>query len=149
MILCVTISVGIVGFLFGYSGIRGSPYLSLDFLTNTNWQFLHAGYVLNHSIRPAVSGISANSIGGIAGYAIGSLLLASTCELIAIPLGLGAAIYLSEYAKQNKLTETIRFFIETLAGVPSVVIGLLAFVILVEGTGPFPWVFHLQQLHSP
>ena len=63
------------------------------------------------------------------------------CECIAIPIGLAAAIYLSEYAGRNKLTETIRFFIETLAGLPSVVIGLLVFLILVNDLG---WGYTIQ-----
>ena len=57
------------------------------------------------------------------------------CELIALPLGLGAAIYLSEYAKQGWLIHIIRFFIETLAGIPSVVIGLFGFFFFVGELG--------------
>ena len=144
MIVSVIVSVTIIAFLFGYAGVRGAPYLNWDFITNTNWQWVHAGAVLNHAITNPVEGIATSSLGGIAGYAIGSLLLAATCELIAIPLGVGAAIYLSEYAKQNIVTETIRFFIETLAGIPSVVIGLLAYVIFIDkATGPLHWGFSL------
>ena len=131
MVISVLFCVAIIVLLIGYVGIRGAPYLNWDFITNIKWSFPHAGAVLNQ----AASG----SMGGILGYAIGSLLVSSFCELIAIPLGLGAAIFLSEYAKQNKLTEIIRFFIETLAGIPSVVIGFLAYVLLVTGTGFFYW----------
>jgi phosphate transport system permease protein len=132
MLLSVIVSAVIIIFLFGYAAIRGGPFLTWDFITNLNWNFQHAGTILNRNIPIDLPGLPSNTFGGIAGYSIGSLLLAAFCEAIAIPLGLGAAIYLSEYAKQNKITETIRFFIETLAGIPSVVIGLLGYVLLVN-----------------
>jgi phosphate transport system permease protein len=131
MFISAAVCIVVLIFLFAYAGIRGAPYLTWDFLTNLNWSWSHASAVLN--------GIETGSMGGVLGYVIGSLLLASLCEVIAIPLGLGAAIFLSEYAKQNKLTEIIRFFIETLAGIPSIIIGLLAlgfFVLGGLGLGP-------------
>jgi phosphate transport system permease protein len=120
-IVCVGILVGMIV----YTTVRASPYISWDFFTNTNWSWANAARVLN--------GISSGSMGGVLGYAIGSLLLVAFCELIAIPLGLGAAIYLAEYASQNKLTSIVRFFIETLAGIPSVVIGLVGYAVFVIG----------------
>ncbi|HML01829.1 MAG TPA: phosphate ABC transporter permease PstA [Candidatus Bathyarchaeia archaeon] len=118
---CICILVG----MLVYVAIRASPYISWDFLTNTNWSWTTAGKVL--------SGISSSSMGGVLGFAIGSLLLAGFCELIAFPLGLGAAIYLAEYSSQNKLTSIVRFFIETLAGIPSVIIGLVGYAVFVVG----------------
>jgi phosphate transport system permease protein len=108
-----------------YTAIRASPYISWGFLTNTNWSWANAAKVLN--------GASSGSIGGILGFAIGSLLLVAFCELIAFPLGLGAAIYLAEYSSQNKITSIVRFFIETLAGIPSVIIGLVGYAVFVLG----------------
>jgi phosphate transport system permease protein len=69
---------------------------------------------------------------GIFAYIIGSLLLVGLCELVAIPIGLGAAIYLSEYAPKNIITETVRFFIETLAGIPSIIIGLVGAALFIQ-----------------
>jgi phosphate transport system permease protein len=120
--VCMSILVGMIV----YTTVRASPYISWDFLTDTNWSWANAGRVLN--------GVSSGSMGGVLGYAIGSLLLVAFCEFIAIPLGLGAAIYLAEYSSQNKLTSIVRFFIETLAGIPSVVIGLVGFAVFVVGT---------------
>jgi phosphate ABC transporter permease subunit PstA len=74
------------------------------------------------------------------GYTLGSLLLVAFCELIALPLGIGAAIYLSEYASQNKITAFVRLFIEILAGVPSIVIGLVALGVLL---GTLHWTNYL------
>lgn len=70
--------------------------------------------------------------GGILPAIIGSLYVASICLLVAVPLGVGAAIYLAEYAPDNLLTRIVRFFIACLAGMPSIVIGLFGYVFLVH-----------------
>jgi phosphate transport system permease protein len=121
-LVCISILVGMIV----YITVRASPYISWDLFTNTNWSWQSAAKVLN--------GVSSGSMGGLLGYAVGSLLLVGFCEFIAIPLGLGAAIYLAEYATQNKLTSIVRFFIETLAGIPSVIIGLVGYAVFVVGT---------------
>jgi phosphate transport system permease protein len=53
------------------------------------------------------------------------------CTLLGAPLGLASAIYLAEYAPDNRITQTVRFFTETLAGMPSIVIGLFGLQFLV------------------
>ena len=127
-LVCISILVGMIV----YITVRASPYLSWDLFTNMNWSWQTAARVLN--------GASSGSMGGLLGYALGSLLLVGFCEFIAIPLGLGAAIYLAEYASQtrsnmlDKLTGIVRFFIETLAGIPSVVIGLIGYAVFVVGS---------------
>ena len=55
---------------------------------------------------------------------INTLLIALVALLVAIPIGVGGAIYLAEYAKQGKIVSAIRFAIEILAGIPSIVYGL-------------------------
>jgi phosphate transport system permease protein len=73
----------------------------------------------------------AHFFGGIWPEMLGTLYLAIGAILFAVPLGVIAAIYLTEYARQNWLTGVLRTFISTLAGVPSIVFGLfgLAFFI--------------------
>jgi phosphate transport system permease protein len=58
--------------------------------------------------------------------------------LICVPLGLGGAIYLEEYARQGWVTTVLRFATETLAGIPSIILGLFGFLVFVTdfGTGP-------------
>ncbi len=56
--------------------------------------------------------------------------------LICVPLGMGCAIYLVEYAGQNIFTTILRFATETLAGVPSVILGLFGFLVFVQTSGP-------------
>ena len=77
-----------------------------------SWEFLTA--------RPRSSGAE----GGILPAIVGTLVLVLGTITVALPLGMCSAIYLSEYAKQDKFTRTIRLAIATLAGVPSIVFGL-------------------------
>ena len=62
--------------------------------------------------------------GGIMPAILGTLILTIGTAIAAIPLGIGAAIYLAEYAGDNWLTRTIRLAIVNLAGIPSIVYGL-------------------------
>ena len=62
--------------------------------------------------------------GGIWPAIVGTIMLTFTTAVISIPLGVGGAIYLSEYARDTKLTRSIRLALVNLAGIPSVVYGL-------------------------
>jgi len=84
--------------------IKGLPAISWEFLTG----------------EPRKSGAE----GGIFPAIIGTLYLVIGTIVVALPLGMFSAIYLTEYAKQSRLTKTIRLSIVTLAGVPSIVFGL-------------------------
>jgi len=77
-----------------------------------NWEFL--------TTMPKRGG----SEGGILPAIVGTLSLALGTVIIALPLGMATAIYLSEYAKAGRFTRTVRLAIVTLAGVPSIVFGL-------------------------
>jgi phosphate transport system permease protein len=114
-LLCIGILLSIVI----YVGVRGVSYLSPDFLFSPWISYTHA--------RNIIYGVNTGALGGIGYHMAGSLLLVLVCGLIASPLGLGAGIYLAEYSRENYATKTIRFFIETLAGIPSIVIGLVGF----------------------
>jgi phosphate transport system permease protein len=93
--------------------------------TDRGWDFLNGG--LSQSAARA----------GIAQGIIGSFWIATTVCAVAIPLGIGAAIYLEEYAPRNRLTTFIEINVRNLAGVPSVVYGLLGLAIFVEALGGF------------
>jgi phosphate transport system permease protein len=84
--------------------IRGLPAISWDFLTSD----------------PEKSGAE----GGILPAILGTLYLVIGTITVALPLGMFSAIYLTEYAKQTKFTQSIRMAIVTLAGIPSIVFGL-------------------------
>lgn len=107
----VGIVVLILVFLIGFILWTGLPYVSWDFLTG-----------------------SANAMGGSGGIGdqlFNSFYLLLLTLLISFPIALGAAIYLSEYAKQNWFTDLIRITIEVLSSLPSVVVGLFGFLLFV------------------
>jgi phosphate transport system permease protein len=67
---------------------------------------------------------------GLASAIVGSFYLVGLTALFALPIGVGAAIYLEEYAPKNPLTELIQLLIVNLAGVPSVIYGIIGLEIL-------------------
>jgi phosphate transport system permease protein len=70
--------------------------------------------------------------GGIFPAIFGTLLVTIVTAVLAIPLGMFAAIYLNEYAKQSRLTRLIRLSIRNLSGVPSIVYGLFGVILFVN-----------------
>lgn len=74
--------------------------------------------------------------GGMGNAVVGTLELVLIASLISIPIGLGAGIYLYEYGN-NKLGAVIRFLSDILSGVPSIVVGLLVYVLVVLPMGGF------------
>jgi phosphate transport system permease protein len=71
--------------------------------------------------------------GGIAPAIVGTLLITGVAALLAIPLGIFAAIYLNEYGKQRPVARVIRFMADVMTGVPSIVMGLFVATIWVSG----------------
>ncbi len=70
--------------------------------------------------------------GGILPAIIGTILVTIITAILAVPLGMGCAIYLNEYARDNKITRLIRMSIRNLSGVPSIVYGLFGVVLFVQ-----------------
>ncbi|ALC84964.1 MULTISPECIES: phosphate ABC transporter permease PstA [Bacillaceae] len=101
-----------LGILFYRIITQGVGYLTPEFFQNYGSRF------------PAKAGIKA--------ALIGSIWLMCVVAPISLILGVGTAIYLEEYAKKNKLNDFIRMNISNLAGVPSVVFGLLGLTIFVR-----------------
>ena len=95
-----------------------------------------------HSRKPERAGLKS----GI----VGSLIVISMTGLFSFPLGVGAAIYLEEYAPKSKLTNFINININNLAGVPSIVYGMLGLVVFGRMFGLFePDSFLVQALNLP
>ncbi len=122
-------ALGIIFWLF----IKGYPALSWDFLT-----------------QDPINGMTA---GGIFPTIIGTFWLVIISVLVSCPMGVLAALYLSEYAKDGKLTRIIRLAILNLAGVPSIVhalFGLGAFVLFMNmGTSILAASFTLAVMNLP
>jgi phosphate transport system permease protein len=69
--------------------------------------------------------------GGIRSAIVGTVIIVAVATLIAVPLGIGVALYLVEYGKQSKFANVVRYFIDVMTGVPSVVFGLFVYIVLV------------------
>jgi phosphate transport system permease protein len=118
LLLSLAISLGVLLVLLADILIRALPVLTerpIDFLTSPL------------SARPANAGI----VQGL----IGSLTLILIVVLLAMPFGVGAAVYLEEYASDNWLARFIRTNIRNLAGVPAIVYGLLGLAVFVTLLG--------------
>jgi phosphate transport system permease protein len=75
--------------------------------------------------------------GGIGPAIQGTLLVVGLASLIGVPVGVLAGIYLSEYAGNSKFARAVRFFNNVMTGLPSIVIGIVGFIILVVTIGSF------------
>ena len=106
------ITVLILVVVIGYVLVQGIPSINLEFL-----------------LTPPKGGLSGE--GGISTVIISTIYLVVITVVILVPIGLGAAIYLAEYAPDNRLTSIIRYGVETLAGVPSIIFGLFGFALFV------------------
>ena len=109
------VTVFILFFIIFYVLKRGLPVVSLGFLTK----------------NPVEMG----KAGGIFSTIVGTLALTVLAILIATPLGVGSAIYLTEYTRENWVTRVIRFGSECLAGIPSIIFGLFGFILFVTKLG--------------
>lgn len=92
--------IAVVGFII----FKGLPAISWEFLTQFPSDGMRSG-----GIMPAI---------------IGTVVLTMVTTILCVPLGIAAAIYLAEYASENRFTRLIRLALITLAGIPSVVYGL-------------------------
>lgn len=106
-IICLAL-IGIIGYIL----YRGLPNITVEFLTN------------KPSLLKGVTGILPNILNTI--YIILMTLI------IVLPVGVGAAIYLNEYATNKKVVRLIELATETLSGIPSIIYGLVGMLIFVQ-----------------
>jgi phosphate transport system permease protein len=76
-----------------------------------------------------------SSIGGIESAIIGTIEIVALASLISIPIGVGVAVWLVEYGRNSVFANTVRFFVDVLTGVPSIIFGLFIYIALIVGTG--------------
>jgi phosphate transport system permease protein len=76
-----------------------------------------------------------SSIGGIKSAILGTIEIVALASAIAIPVGIGVAVWLVEYGKESRFAHIVRFFVDVLTGVPSIVFGLFIYIALIVGTG--------------
>src|SRR5215467_3503890 len=77
--------------------------------------------------------------GGIKSAIFGTIEMVALASLIAIPIGVGVALYLTEYGKDSKFAAAVRYFVDVMTGVPSIVFGLFIYITLIlnGSTGTF------------
>jgi phosphate transport system permease protein len=119
--LAAGVILAVLAVLVGYILYRGLPVLSPKFL-----------FGRSESVRAG---------GGIGPQLFDSFYLLCLSTLFTVPLGVGAAIYLAEYARPGRLLELIRTSTETLASLPSIVAGLFGLLVFVNLTG---WGYSLM-----
>ena len=71
--------------------------------------------------------------GGIKSALLGTLEIVGFAALISIPIGIGVALYLVEYGKDGRFASVVRYFVDVMTGVPSIVFGLFVYITLVIG----------------
>ena len=76
-----------------------------------------------------------SSIGGIKSAILGTIEIVALASAIAVPLGIAVAVWLVEYGRQSAFAQVVRFFVDVLTGVPSIVFGLFIYIVLIVGTG--------------
>jgi phosphate transport system permease protein len=105
------LSAGILVFIIGYVVLKGVGTIDLEFLT-----------------APAKD---MGRRGGVFPFVVSTIYVTFVSLMLSVPLGVGTAIYLCEYVRENPLTRIIRFGVDCLAGVPSIIFGLFGFMFFV------------------
>jgi len=108
--LCTLLVVGVLVVILGYIAWRGIGALSFSFLVE--------------SPKPVGEG------GGIGNAILGSLVLLALSSLIGLPLGIATGVYLAEFGA-GRFASTVRFLVDTLTGIPSIVTGVFVYAIFV------------------
>jgi phosphate transport system permease protein len=78
---------------------------------------------------------ASSSIGGIKSAILGTNEIVALASAISVPVGIGVAVWLVEYGRNSAFAHTVRFFVDVLTGVPSIVFGLFIYIALIVGTG--------------
>ena len=115
MYLCAGITCALLIFLIGYIFYRGVGSVSWELLTTQS------------SYR--------NDTIGILPYILNTVYIILVSMVIVLPLGVGAAIYLTEYAKNRKLVAIIELATEILTGIPSIIFGLVGMLFFIQMMG--------------
>ena len=112
MRICAGLTFGLVLFLIAYILIKGVPGISWNFLST-------APTVIPHNI-------------GILPDILNTVYIVLATIIIVVPLGAGAAVYLTEYAEDKRFVRVIEYAAETLSGIPSIIYGLVGMLFFCE-----------------
>lgn len=115
LLLCGGLVCALLAFLLGYLLWRGLPFVSWTLLSTQSSMLQGAVGILPHIAS--------------------TLYVVFTSLVLALPLGVGAAVYLTEYASSRRLAHLMEFAAETLAGIPSIVFGLVGMLFFAQRLG--------------
>jgi len=116
MVIAFVIVIIPLGFVLGTVIAKGASIISAQFLTSS----------IPYNVAPA-------NVGGMGPAVLGTILITALATVLAVPIGILAAIYINEYGGNQFLTRLIRFMADVMTGVPSIIMGLFIFAI---------WVIH-------
>lgn len=111
---CAVLAIAILLIILSYILVRGFSSLSLQFLIDTP--------------KPVGEG------GGIGNAILGSVIMTLLASLIGLPIGIGAGIYLAELG-ENTFGKIVRFLADTLIGIPSIIVGIFVYTLVVLPMG--------------
>ncbi|MEP7038148.1 MAG: phosphate ABC transporter permease PstA, partial [Acidobacteriota bacterium] len=111
---CAFFAIAILLLILSYIAVRGISSVSLQFLIDTP--------------KPVGEG------GGIGNAIVGSVLMTVLACIIGLPIGIGAGVYLAEFG-ENLFGKTVRFLADTLIGVPSIIVGIFIYTLIVLPMG--------------
>jgi len=112
------VGIGILVWILSGVIIRGASALDLNFFTKL-------------PTPPGMSG------GGLANAILGTIAMTVAASVISVPLGLLAGVYLAEFGQESKVADQSRFSANVLMGMPSIIVGLFAYAIVVKPLGHF------------
>ena len=112
--ICAIFVSGVLLLIIGYIAVRGFSSISVEFLTETP--------------KPVGEG------GGIGNAILGTAIMTSLAAVIGLPVGVAAGVYLAEYGR-NLYGTTVRFVADTLIGIPSIIIGIFIYTLVVLPMG--------------
>ncbi len=113
-LLCAVFAIVILLIILSYIAVQGLSSISLQFLIDTP--------------KPVGEG------GGIGNAILGSFLMTALACLIGLPIGIGAGVYLAEFG-DNWFAKTVRFLADTLIGIPSIIVGIFIYTLVVLPMG--------------
>jgi phosphate transport system permease protein len=116
-VACAAVCVAVLFLILAYVFVKGASDIDLDFFTRNP--------------RPL-----GESGGGVANAIVGTVMMVALATVIAVPVGIATGIFVSEYASPL-LGNVVRFIADVMTGIPSIVIGLFVYLVLVVRTGNF------------
>lgn len=117
-VLSIALALGGMGWILATVFSHGWSALSLDFLTAVSKPYGEPG-------------------SGVANALLGTLLMTMGATVLAVPPALAGGIYLAEFGKGSKVADTLRFCANVMMGLPSILVGLFVYALLVVPTGNF------------